>query len=295
MFIFSKHYSGKIIRQNKTSKREKVPIMMTSNNSISIKPIPAFNDNYIWALTSAIKSNNQLVLVDPGDSDVCIAYIESHHLQLSAILITHHHPDHVGGIEALLAYAKDKNWPLTVYGPKNEKIPHCDVLLSENDTVALTCIDTSFKVLELAGHTLGHIAYSNEDVLFCGDTLFSGGCGRVFEGTYLQMYNALNKLAELPDNTLVYCAHEYTQANLTFALVVDKENEALIKYAKQVDLLRTQHKATIPTSIGLEKKINPFLRCHTNSVQLSAQQFDNKSKTTPLDTFAIIRRWKDKF
>jgi hydroxyacylglutathione hydrolase len=272
---------------------------MTAHCEINISPIPAFNDNYIWALTHKdIDSNpmlNSLALVDPGDAKVCITYIEQHDLQLTDILITHHHADHVGGIDALLNYAKDKNWSVKVYGPKNEKIPHCDELLSENDIVSLEGINASFRVIELPGHTLGHISYINDQALFCGDTLFSGGCGRVFEGTHLQMYNALQKLSDLPENTLVYCAHEYTQANLNFALEVDKDNQALIEYNTQVAKLRSLSKSTIPSSIGLEKKINPFLRCHTNSIQLSAKTYDNKTEKNPVSAFASIRRWKDQF
>ena len=272
---------------------------MQQNSTVNIQAIPAFNDNYIWAITP--KNNafdtkqKKLALVDPGDAKVCIAYIEKHELQLTDILITHHHADHVGGIEELLAYANKAHWQVTVYGPKHEKIPFCDIKLGENDIVNLPAVEVSFKVLDLPGHTLGHICYFNNHALFCGDTLFSGGCGRVFEGTYEQMYTALNKLSTLPDNTLVYCAHEYTQANLNFALAVEKENAELNQYVDEVQQLRKANKATIPTSIKREKAINPFLRCHITEVKIAADSFDNKQHQSVVETFAAIRRWKDQF
>lgn len=273
--------------------------IMEQNIMVNIQAIPAFNDNYIWALThknNALKPElNGVALVDPGDAKACIDYIEKNGLKLTDILITHHHADHVGGIEALLGYAKNANWQVTVYGPKNEKIPCCDVKLVENDTVTLADLDVSYTVQDLPGHTLGHISYFNNQAVFCGDTLFSGGCGRVFEGTFEQMHTALNKLSRLPESTLVYCAHEYTQANLNFALAVDKDNTALNQYANEVQQLRNANKATIPTSIGREKAINPFLRCHTSSVQNSAKVFDNKELVNTLETFSAIRRWKDQF
>jgi hydroxyacylglutathione hydrolase len=263
--------------------------------SINITPIKAFTDNYIWAITN----NHFVTLVDPGDANVCIEFLETNKLTLSAILITHHHADHTGGINELVDYCQQKQWPLTVYGPANENIPHCKVKLIENDKVTLDELNINFTIIDLPGHTAGHIAYFANDhvspILFCGDTLFSGGCGRLFEGSPEQMLNSLTKLANLPENTKVYCTHEYTQANLTFALTVEPQNKALITYNEQVDELRSKNQSTIPSTIELEKQINPFLRCHKQSLQASAQQFSSDTKATPQDTFTTIRRWKDQF
>lgn len=267
----------------------------TSSSTINVSPIKAFTDNYIWAITHL----NNTVLVDPGDAEICIRFLESNQLTLSAILITHHHPDHTGGINQLVAYCQQTQWPITVYGPASENIPHCDVKLTENNMVNLLDNSINLRVIDLPGHTAGHIAYVDNDsadpMLFCGDTLFSGGCGRLFEGTAEQMLNSLTKLANLPENTKVYCAHEYTQANLKFALTVDPNNDNLIRYSKKVNELRSKQEATIPTTIKREKQINPFLRSHKQTIQASAMQFDSKAKATTIDTFATIRRWKDQF
>jgi len=264
-------------------------------NPVNITPIKAFSDNYIWAIT-----NKQVAtLVDPGDASVCIEFLEKNTLTLTSILITHHHSDHTGGINQLVDYCQQKKWSLTVYGPANENIPQCDVKLNENDLVVLDELNINFRIIDLPGHTAGHIAYFATDhvmpILFCGDTLFSGGCGRLFEGSPEQMLNSLTKLANLPENTQVYCTHEYTQANLAFALTVEPNNQALVTYNKKVNELRSKGYATIPSTIELEKQINPFLRCYKQSVQASAQQFATDSNGTPQDTFTTIRRWKDQF
>lgn len=275
----------------------------SSPSAITITPIKAFSDNYIWAITKEMNhketDTNTLALVDPGDAQVCIDFIENNQLVLNTMLITHHHADHTGGIAALIAYCQKNKWPLTVYGPANEKIPHCDVKLVENDTVNLATLNAEFQVIDLPGHTAGHIAYYvNDDVkplLFCGDTLFSGGCGRLFEGSAEQMLSSLTKLANLPEKTQVYCAHEYTQANLKFALTVEPKNEDLLDYNKKVNQLRGNDQATIPTSIKTEKQINPFLRTKEQSIQTSAIDFDSSTQATSLSAFTTIRRWKDQF
>lgn len=261
--------------------------------AINVSAIKAFSDNYIWAIRT--NQNNKLALVDPGDAQACINYIEQHHCILSSILITHHHADHVGGISELLEYCQKNAWPLTVYGPVKENIPHCDVPLDESKTVELTDLGIQFDVIDLPGHTLGHIAYHSEELLFCGDTLFSGGCGRLFEGTPNQMYHSLNKLAALKASTKVYCAHEYTEANLSFALTVDPENFDLIDYFNQVRHLRENNQSTIPSSIGLEKSINPFLRCNVTALQQSAEVYADKALSKGEETFAVIREWKNNF
>lgn len=258
-----------------------------------VLPIKAFNDNYIWALTS--NENNNLVLVDPGDAQACITHIEANNLVLSDILVTHHHNDHVGGIKKLLEYAQTKFWSVTVYGPAIENIELLDITLKENNTVNLASLNCQFKVLDLPGHTKGHIAYHDDEHLFCGDTLFSGGCGRLFEGTPAQMHQSLTKLANLPPATLVYCAHEYTQANLNFALAVEPENVELQRYDKTVSVLRQNNQSSIPTNIGLELLINPFLRTDKSSIKLAAQKHSQQLLTTDIEVFTVIRRWKDNF
>ena len=259
----------------------------------TITAINAFSDNYIWAIST--KSNDNIALVDPGDADVCIDFLEKNHLQLSAILITHHHNDHVGGINKLLAFSQNKSWQVTVYGPAKENIAQIDVKLKEGDKVNLDTLDCHFTVLDLPGHTKGHIAYHNDELLFCGDTLFSGGCGRVFEGTPEQMHHSLTKLAKLPKTTLVYCAHEYTQANLTFALAVEPSNVDLQQYVEQVKIKRLNNQATIPTTIGLEQQINPFLRCQELTLKSSANKYSNNVASSASDVFTEIRAWKDNF
>lgn len=262
-------------------------------NNMNVSFIKAFSDNYIWAITN--ENSHYLALVDPGQADVCITYIEENQLQLTSILITHHHKDHVGGIATLVDYCKAKQWPLTVYGPSAEQIENCDITVSETDTVILDTLAIEFTVIDLPGHTLGHIAYLAQDNLFCGDTLFSGGCGRIFEGTPQQMFDSLAKLKALPDRTRVYCAHEYTLANLNFALAVEPQNFEVIHYYNQVVQAREKQQATIPTSISLEKKINPFLRCDQQSLIDSAIEYSDMQISEPLTAFTVIRGWKDNF
>lgn len=263
------------------------------SNPHTITKIDAFNDNYIWAISDQLSNN--IALVDPGDAKVCIDYLQKHQLVLSEILITHHHNDHIGGVKELSAFANENSWSITVYGPSEEATELLDVTLKEGDVVNLPSLNLSLKVLDLPGHTHGHIAYYNQDILFCGDTLFSGGCGRVFEGTYEEMHHSLSKLSHLATNTLVYCAHEYTQANLTFALAVEPNNLDLQNYCEQVKVKRRNNQATIPTNIGLELKINPFLRCHEPTIKRAAEGYTNKVIHAESETFAAIRSWKDNF
>lgn len=264
-----------------------------TNTDNTVTEIKAFNDNYIWAISS--KKNDKIALVDPGDASVCIDYLQKNNLVLTAILITHHHSDHVGGVKKLLEYAKAKAWSVIVYGPANENIAQLNVTLEENDTVNLVELDCHFTILDLPGHTKGHISYHNEEVLFCGDTLFSGGCGRLFEGTPGQMHHSLAKLSSLAADTLVYCAHEYTQANLIFALTVEPNNSDLHNYIEEVTKKREQKQATIPSNIGLERQINPFLRSHEPSIKLAAQNHSKQTLNTDSEVFSVIRAWKDNF
>ncbi|PKM05416.1 MAG: hydroxyacylglutathione hydrolase [Gammaproteobacteria bacterium HGW-Gammaproteobacteria-6] len=252
--------------------------------------IPAFNDNYIWLLLD--NSSHQLAVVDPGDAIPVITWLGRHpEFRLSHILITHHHRDHTGGVATLKA-ATD----CTVWGPADEDIAHLDRRLKDNDSLNL--FGRRVQVIAVPGHTSGHIALfcaeSNDPWLLSGDTLFAGGCGRLFEGTAEQMHTSLQRLAALPDNTRVYCAHEYTQANLRFAHAVEPDNPDIRVRMEVVDDLRAASRITLPSSIGLEKQTNPFLRCHLDSVRTAAQQLDN-TIASDSETFAAIRAWKDRF
>jgi hydroxyacylglutathione hydrolase len=274
-----------------------VSISQTTSN-ISISAIKAFSDNYIWCIKA--KDNQTAVLVDPGDADVCIAYLEKHRLTLTDILITHRHSDHVGGVNKLKLYCERQGWPLTTYGPTLEATEFCQVRLKDDDTVFLKHLNKAFTVIDVPGHTLGHIAYIIEDNLFCGDTLFSAGCGRVFDGTYEQLHHSLNKLANLPEKTRIYCAHEYTLSNINFALAVEPDNSELINFYNQTRQRRENNEATIPSTIGVEKKINPFLRCHEQTIkdstqQYCAQQTPGTSMALALATFTVLRKWKNEF
>ena len=264
-----------------------------TSNAIIVEAIHAFSDNYIWKIVSANKK--QVVLVDPGDADACINNIESHQQQIIAILITHHHADHTGGVKKLVDYAAQKQWTMHVYGPKAEQTPCNTVRVDELNTVAIPELSINFQVIDLPGHTLGHIAYYGNNMLFSGDTLFSAGCGRLFEGSPKQMYDSLQKLAKLPKKTSVYCTHEYTLANLDFALTVDTNNQLLKDYQQQVLSLRKNDQISLPTNIKQELAINPFLRCHNSDIrnQVSAHQQINLAND--IDTFTALRRWKDNF
>ncbi len=264
-----------------------------TSSVISVAAIPAFSDNYIWKIVSA--DQKQVVLVDPGDAQVCIDNIERHNQQIVAILITHHHADHTGGVAQLVKYAKQKQWPIKVYGPKAEHTPCNTDKVDQQSSVLISELSLTFKVIDLPGHTLGHIAYYANNMLFCGDTLFSAGCGRLFEGSPEQMFNSLQKLAKLPNDTLVYCTHEYTLANLEFALTVDNNNRALKNYQQQVMTLRDKGDISLPSSIAKELSINPFLRCHDSNIRHSVSQYQHTRLENDLDTFTALRLWKDKF
>jgi len=264
-----------------------------ATSSLIVSAIQAFNDNYIWALAN--KNSNHLALIDPGDADVCIKYIEQNKLSLTTILITHHHQDHTGGIKALVEYYQKLDKEITVFGPKLSTNPCINQLVCEGDTVKVKGLELSLSVIDLPGHTLDHIAYYGQDNLFCGDTLFSGGCGRIFEGTAKQMFLSLEKLKSLPERTRVYCTHEYTLANLTFALTVDPSNKELVHYYNEVVTLRENNQNSLPSSIAREKKINPFLRCDNEHIQQSAKEYSEQPLSKPLDVFTIVRQWKDKF
>ncbi|MDH4190840.1 MAG: hydroxyacylglutathione hydrolase [Betaproteobacteria bacterium] len=253
---------------------------------LKIVPIEAFKDNYIWV----IQEESRAAVVDPGDARPVVDYLVREQLSLAAILVTHHHPDHVGGVLDLL-----ESHPAPVYGPRNEPIPGITHAVAEGDQVTLDGPAVSLSVLEIPGHTRGHVAYYGADFLFCGDTLFAGGCGRVFEGTPAQMHASLSKLAALPGHMRVYCAHEYTLANLRFARAVEPDNSALAERETADRLSREAGRPTVPSTIAKEKATNPFLRCHEASVAASAMRRLGQPIADPVAVFAAIREWKNGF
>lgn len=255
---------------------------------MNISAIAAFNDNYIWLLLS--QDGQYAVVVDPGDAEPVFTQLKQHHVKLAAILITHHHHDHIGGV-AELATATGAR----VYGPAREARKVVRHPLSEGDTVEIDEIGASYRVLDIPGHTMGHIAYVGHNQLYCGDTLFAAGCGRVFEGTNAQMLDSLNKLACLPDDTAVYCGHEYTQANLNFAATVEPNNPDIQARLATVKAMRAKQLNTLPSQIGLEKATNPFLRCELDSVKQAAEQYAGQKLETSVDVFGIVRSWKNEF
>ncbi|MBU0592502.1 MAG: hydroxyacylglutathione hydrolase [Gammaproteobacteria bacterium] len=252
---------------------------------IDIIPIPAFEDNYIWL----IRNQAFAAVVDPGDADPVMEYLLQHGLKLTAILITHHHGDHCGGAEELRQY-----FGCPVYGPRREKIAAVTQTVTENDTVNLPELSAAFQVIDVPGHTLGHVAYYGINSLFCGDTLFACGCGRLFEGTPEQMQNSLAKLAALPDETKVFCAHEYTLDNIRFARIADPGNVALQEREIRERQIRVQGLPTLPSTIALEKSTNPFLRWVDSHLIAAASQFAGHPLSSPASIFAAIRQWKDK-
>src|SRR5512139_3899211 len=256
---------------------------------LNVSPVRAFSDNYIW-LIRAPADPAAAVVVDPGDDRPVEQALEQHGLQLRAILVTHHHADHVGGVGALAARHRAR-----VFGPARERMP-CDVqALDDGGTAALEDLGLEFTVMAVPGHTLGHIAYVGHGALFCGDTLFSAGCGRLFEGTPEQMLGSLDRIAALPDDTQVYCAHEYTLANLRFAAAVEPGNADVLETLDAVRDLRARDGITLPTTLGRERRINPFLRCREPAVRAAAEARAGNPLPAAADVFAVIRAWKDGF
>ncbi len=253
---------------------------------LNIVPVRAFTDNYIWI----IHNHRHAAVVDPGDAGPVLDFLRHEDLQLVAILNTHHHSDHVGGNAALL-----KEFPVPAYGPAQESIPTVSHPLREGGSVYLAELALTLKVLDIPGHTAGHIAYYGANLLFCGDTLFSCGCGRLFEGTPQQMYSSLQKLAGLPDETQVYCGHEYTLANIHFAMAVEPGNSALSELESAMKGLRERDIPTLPSTVIRERATNPFLRCDQLEVIQSAGCYVGLSLTDPVSVFAAIRNWKNDF
>ncbi len=252
--------------------------------------LPAFNDNYIWIFHDGVEA----AVVDPGDCAPVLAALDRLKLRLAAILVTHHHQDHVGGLAGLRA-----RFDVPVYAPALESIPGPCIAVTGGDSVL--AIGSRFEVIDVPGHTRGHIAYlhrpaddTQAPVLFCGDTLFSGGCGRLFEGTPQQMHDSLQRLAGLPGNTRVCCAHEYTLSNLKFAQAVEPDSAALKDYTRWCEQQRAEGLPTLPARIATERAVNPFLRCEVATV-INAAKRHGSTSDDPVDVFAALRQWKNEF
>ena len=255
---------------------------------MNLSALPAFSDNYIWMLDDG----REAIVIDPGESAPVESALEARSLALAGILVTHHHADHVGGVDALRQCLRGP-----VYGPRRERIPEPFERLDEGQEVLL--LGLRFRVIDVPGHTAGHIAYYTDGapgapILFCGDTLFSGGCGKLFEGTPAQMHASLSKLAGLPGDTRVCCAHEYTLSNLKFARAVEPANQALLDYETWCRGERAMERATLPSSIARERAVNPFMRCSEPAVVQRARG-QGAAGDTPADVLATLRQWKNTF
>ena len=257
---------------------------------ITVTPLPAFADNYLWLL----HRDGAAAVVDPGDGEVVLAALRRLGLRLEAVLVTHHHPDHVGGLPALR-----REWDVPVYGPRAEadKIPGLTHLLDDGDEVELPGLGLRLAVLAVPGHTLGHIAYHEaaQRLLFCGDTLFVSGCGRLFEGTARQLYDSLQRLSRLPGDTAIYCAHEYTLSNLDFARTAEPDHTGLEDEIERMQALRASGRPTVPSSLKRELAFNPFLRCGVPAVARAAAAHAAAELAGEVQVFAELRRWKDSY
>jgi hydroxyacylglutathione hydrolase len=253
---------------------------------VQIHGVPAFEDNYLWV----IEDGRHAAAVDPGDALPVAEFLDRRGLALTAILATHHHRDHVGGLAELAARG-----PVEVFGPSGERIAGITRPLAGGERITVPGLDIELDVIAVPGHTAGHIAYAGEGFVFCGDTLFAGGCGRLFEGTPAQMAASLAKLAALGPQTRVYCAHEYTLANLRFARAVEPGNARLAERLVADSDKRALGEPTVPSTIALEIETNPFLRAHVPEVAASAARHCGRALATPLEVFTVVREWKNTF
>src|SRR5271170_2543030 len=256
---------------------------------LNVRPVRAFSDNYIWLIESP-RDPTQVVAVDPGDAVPVIAELKRSNASLAAILLTHHHPDHIGGVPELLRHRQ-----VPVIGPNDARIANRSLTVEDGERCELRDLGLSFEILQIPGHTLSHIAFWGHGAVFCGDTLFSAGCGRMFEGTPTQMNASLTKLRDLPPDTRVFCGHEYTAANLRFALTVDPANNAALEYRDSVDRVRAAGHPSLPSTLGLEIRVNPFLRCEAPAVVAAAERHAGRTLAGPAEVFGTLRAWKDQF
>lgn len=267
---------------------------------LDVTPIRAFADNYIWMI-HGLRDPARVAVVDPGDAGPVVAALEGKGLTLGAILVTHHHRDHVGGVSELTT-----RYGAEVLGPAGETIPARTRSVRGGERMVVEALGVEFEVLDVPGHTLGHIAYwlkpapqavagGRAGALFCGDTLFSAGCGRLFEGTAAQMTRSLSSLRELPRETRVFCGHEYTVNNLRFAIAVEPDNGPAREYLETARRLRSRDEPTLPSTLALELAVNPFLRCDQPAVKSAAERHAGRTLEGEIEVFATIRRWKDGF
>jgi hydroxyacylglutathione hydrolase len=254
----------------------------------SVLHVPAFRDNYIWLILDP--TGRSAIVVDPGDADPPRKALKERGLKMAAVFCTHHHWDHSGGIAGLVQDAA-----VPVYGPAREPIPGMTDPVSEADEIRVEGFPVPFRILDIPGHTAGHIAFFDDERLFSGDTLFSIGCGRAFEGTPAQLFESLEKLAALPPHLKVYCGHEYTLTNLRFALTIEPHNPDLIDYHHKISRQRAQNEPSLPSTIGLEQRLNPFLRVREPGIRNAAAKHSGHKSDTPAATFGTLRRWKDDF
>ena len=254
--------------------------------NLEIKPIPALSDNYIWALVQ----DEYCILVDPGEAAPAMEFLDTEGLKLAALLLTHHHPDHVGGVEAIR-----KGHPCPAWGPADPRMPAGISTVSEGDHIELAELGLSFETIETPGHTSSHVIFHAPGILLSGDTLFSAGCGRIFEGTPEQMLHSLDKLAALPGETRFYCGHEYTEANARFALEVEPDNPAVRDHLERARELGRAGLPTLPDTLEHDRQVNPFLRTREPAVAEAARRREKLPDQRPESVFGAIRRWKDQF
>jgi hydroxyacylglutathione hydrolase len=253
---------------------------------MEIVPLRAFSDNYIWTLRDGARA----AVVDPGDAHPVLDYLDRERIELVAILNTHHHADHVGGNAGLLA-----RWKVPVFGPRDERIAEVTHRMKDGERFTLPHFGIEFEVAEIPGHTRSHVSFFGGDMLFCGDTLFAAGCGRLFEGTPQQMHDSLSRLMQLPDGTRVYCGHEYTVSNVRFALAAEPGNAALAELDARAKQLRDRDLPTLPSTIAQEKATNPFVRVREPAVVASASRHAGKAVSDPVSVLAALREWKNSF
>ena len=254
--------------------------------SFEVVPLRALSDNYVWTIRDA----KCAAVVDPGDARPVIEYLEREKLELVAILNTHHHADHVGGNRGLLA-----RWKVPVYGPHDDRIAEVTHRMKAGERCTLPHFGIEFGVMEIPAHTRSHIAFHGAGMVFSGDTLFAVGCGRLFEGTPAQMHDALTRLMQLPDDTRVYCGHEYTVSNIRFARAVEPDNAALRELEGKAKQLREKDLPTVPSTIAQEKATNPFVRVREAAVIAAASRYAGKALGDPVSVLGAIREWKNSF